>query len=319
MELATEVAGVAWRSPLTVAAGVFVPWEEGWLDLSPAAASALGALTVKSVSLDPWSGNPQPWLADVAGGLLNSVGIKNPGVDAFLATDAPRLARFGLPVVASLAGHSTAEFVELARRLTASGHFALLELNLSCPNTAASQRAFSRTPAAAAEVVAAVRRATELPLLAKLSPDAESIVEVARACEAAGVDGLTLVNALQGMGIDVATGLPRTGTRTAGFSGAGLKALALRIVWDVRAAVSLPIVGLGGIASAEDALEFLLAGASAVGVGAAALRRPGVLQEIDAGLRAHLARHGGTIADRIGLSQRLLRGGGGISVAGGFR
>jgi dihydroorotate dehydrogenase (NAD+) catalytic subunit len=298
------IAGLRWRNPVTIGAGFFVPWVPGQTERD-LPLDALGAITVKSVSLEPWAGNPPPRLYRSEHWTLNSIGIQNPGVDALVRDHLPGLRRYGVPVVGSLAAYTVRDFAELARRLEASGLVDALELNMSCPNTAREQMAFGQTPEAAGSLVGAVRAATRLPLFAKLTPDCADVPAVARACQEAGADALVLVNALPAMSLDPATGLPRTGTLTAGLSGPALKPLALRLVWQTYESVSVPIVGIGGIASAEDAMEFLLAGAAAVGVGTATIGDPEALRRIVAGLERLVAERGGDTAALTGLAHRI--------------
>jgi dihydroorotate dehydrogenase (NAD+) catalytic subunit len=298
-----QLAGLAWRNPVTVGSGFFVPWVKG-LGEDDVPLDALGAITVKSVSLVPWSGNPHPHTYRFAHGMLNSIGIINPGVEALVRDHLPSLRRYGVPVITSLAAESQADFVDLARRLDACGLTDAVEINMSCPNTARAQMAFGQSPQAAGELVAAVRAVTRLPVLAKLTPNCTDVAAVARACEAAGADGLVLINTLLAMGLDAATALPRTGTVTAGLSGPAIKPVALRIVWECREAVALPIIGLGGISCAEDALEFILAGATAVGVGTAGIGHPEMIRSLVADLEALVAARGGDTAALSGLAHR---------------
>jgi dihydroorotate dehydrogenase (NAD+) catalytic subunit len=294
-----EIAGLRWKNPVTVGSGIYAPWDPR---LTAVPLDALGAITVKSVTVRPRSGNPQPRVVQVAGGLLNSVGLANPGVEDAIAY-LPPLRRFGVPVIASLAGESTEEFAFLARRLAGTGLVDALELNLSCPNVPRGLD-FGQDPRLAAEVVEVVRSAVSLPVFAKLTPNCADVVAVARACEDAGAHALVLINTVLAMAIDVRTALPRTGTRTGGLSGPPIKPVAVRIVWDVYEAVRVPIIGMGGIATAEDALEFILAGASAVAVGTAAGLRPEVVREVVDGLEALVAERGGELRDLVGLSHR---------------
>jgi dihydroorotate dehydrogenase (NAD+) catalytic subunit len=302
--LGVRVAGMRWENPLTVASGIYVPWGRNMPQLP---LGELGAVTCKSVSVEPWDGNPQPWFADLGAelGMLNAIGIRNPGIDDYLRDHTAELVAIGRPLIQSLAAVRIEDFRRLAARFTEAGIFAALELNMSCPNTDAAQMAFGQSPEAAHELVRAVRAETDLPVIAKLTPNEADVVAVARACADAGASALTLINTVLGMDIDVKTGLPRNGIRTGGLSGPALQPLALRIVWDVHAVCDLPIIGAGGIGSAEDALKFILAGATAVAVGTAAVRRPEVMREVIAGLDAACAERGTGIAGLVGLSHRL--------------
>jgi dihydroorotate dehydrogenase (NAD+) catalytic subunit len=302
--LAVHVAGMDWENPVTVASGMYVPWGR---DMPRLPLEELGAVTCKSVSLDPWPGNPKPWFADLGAelGMLNAIGIRNPGVDEYLRQHRAELVALGRPLIQSLAAVRVEDFRRLAARVSAAGIFAALELNMSCPNTDAAQMAFGQTPEAAYDLVRAVRAETDLPVIAKLTPHAADVPAVARACAEAGAAALTLINTVLAMDIDVRTGLPRTGIRTAGLSGPAIRPLALRIVWDVYQVCQLPIIGAGGIGTAEDALKFILAGATAVAVGTAAVRRPEVMREVLAGLEAACAERGTDIQGLVGLSHRL--------------
>ncbi|HVB11281.1 MAG TPA: dihydroorotate dehydrogenase [Bacillota bacterium] len=302
--LAVSFAGMDWDNPLTVASGMYVPWGR---DMPELPLAELGAVTCKSVSVEAWPGNAKPWFADLGAGLgmLNAIGIRNPGIDTYLHDHTAELVGLGRPLIQSLAAVSLEDFRRLAARFTQAGIFAALELNMSCPNTDLAQIAFGQSPEAAYELVHAVRGETNLPVIAKLTPNAGDVPSVARACAEGGAAALTLINTVLAMDIDVKTGLPRTGIRTAGLSGPAILPLALRIVWDVFEAVDLPIIGVGGIGSAEDALKFILAGATAVAVGTAAVRRPEVMREVITGLEAACTERGVGIQDLVGLSHRL--------------
>ncbi len=303
--LAVRFAGMSWDNPLTVASGIYVPWGR---DMPQLPLGELGAVTCKSVSTEPWPGNVKPWFADLGAdlGMLNAIGIRNPGIDDYLRDFTDELRAIGRPLIQSLAAVRVEDFCRLAARFTETGLFAALELNMSCPNTDGAQMAFGQAPEPAHDLVRAVRAETDLPIIAKLTPNTADVAAVARACAEAGASALTLINTVLAMDIDVRTGLPRTGLRTAGLSGPAIRPLALRIVWDVHAAVDLPIIGAGGIGSAEEALKFILAGATAVAVGTAAVRRPPVMGEILDGLDAACAERGTDIAGLVGLSHRLL-------------
>lgn len=268
-DLRVTIAGVEWKNPVTTASGTFSPRESGaYYDLS-----RLGAVTAKGVSSVPWAGNPTPRIAETYGGMLNAVGLQNPGVDYFIAEEIPYLRQFDTKIIANVAGHTIEEYCEAAERLSAAD-VDMLELNISCPNVKEGGIGFGTDPAMAGEVTRRVRRLTKKPLIIKLTPNVTDITEIAKAVEDAGADALTLINTLLGMRIDVRRGKTVLANKTGGFSGPAIKPVAVRMVYQVRRAVGLPIIGLGGIMSGEDAAEFLMAGADAVAVGTAALVDP---------------------------------------------
>jgi len=252
----------------------------------------VGAVTVKSLTLDPWPGNPPPRLAETAGGLLNSVGLENPGVEHFVSRIWPELRLRRVPVIASLAGRTREEYAAVADRLNEARGLAALEINISCPNVKAGGLTFGSRPEDAAAVVEAVRRKTSLPLLVKLAPLTADPVGVARAVVEAGADALTVANTVPAMSIDVTARRPRLGNAVGGLSGPAIKPIILRLVWDISVTLpGVPILGLGGICTAEDALEFLLAGARAVGIGTATLLNPRAALNVLKGLVDYCRRH----------------------------
>lgn len=269
----------------------------------------LGAVTVKSLTLAPWPGNPPPRLAETPAGLLNAIGLQNPGVEHFLKEIWPPLKRLGVPVIASVAGCSPEEYAACAAKLDEAEGLAALEINISCPNVRAGGLAFGSHPETAAAVVAAVRKETDLPLLVKLAPMAADVPAVARAVVAAGADALTVANTLPGMAIDVERKRPRLGNVVGGLSGPAIKPVVLRLVWEIGGTLpDVPVLGTGGISTAEDALEFLLAGARAVGVGTATLVDPRAAAAVVAGLRDYCRRWGvRRLADLVGAARRNLR------------
>jgi dihydroorotate dehydrogenase (NAD+) catalytic subunit len=287
--LAVDVAGIRCANPVWAASGCAGYGRElaaAW------PLSALGALCVKGTSLEPWRGNPGPRVAETACGMLNAIGLQNPGVDHLLTRDLPWLVRQGTAVVVNIVGRTIEEYAAVARRLgdAPAGAVAGVELNISCPNVREGGLQFGADLGAAAEVTAAVREATSLPLLVKLSPNVTDVAAFAAAVERAGADGVSLINTLLGMRIDVAARRPILANLTGGLSGPACKPVALRMVWEVAGSVSIPVVGIGGIATGLDAAEFLLAGASAVQVGTAIFRDPWapvrVRDELEAWLRA---------------------------------
>ncbi len=245
----------------------------------------LGTFSFKGTTREPRFGNPTPRIAEYAGGLLNAVGLQNPGVDAVIAEELPKLARvFHKPVMANVSGFSVVEYAEVCEKLGAEEQVGWLEVNISCPNVHGSGAAFGASPEMAAEVTRAVRAVTKKPVIMKLSPAAADIAAVARACEDAGADGVSLINTLPGMRIDLKRRAPLLANGTGGMSGPGMLPLAVRMVYQVYEAVSIPIVGMGGVNCAEDVLELMLAGATAVGVGAANLVEPFACRQIVADL-----------------------------------
>lgn len=282
-DLTVSLGALELRSPLIAAAGT-VGSVYDFADV--AALEVYGAAVAKSVSHEPWPGRPPPRIAPAGIGMLNGIGIQNPGIDEW-RTNMPDVSTLPVPVWGSAVGTSPAEFALVAKGLTAAG-VAAVEVNLSCPNLEEGTM-FALDPGAAGKVVAAVRDATDLPLGAKLSPNSEDIVGAARAVTEAGADFLVLTNTVWGMGIDLATQRPALSGEVGGYSGPPLKPIALRCVWEVAAALEVPIVGCGGIRTGEDVIEYFLAGASAVAIGSAHFAEPRVgtrvLRQVDAWCR----------------------------------
>ncbi len=252
----------------------------------------LGAIICKATTLEPRAGNPQPRLYETPAGLLNSIGLQNPGVEALIREKAPIWANWEVPVLVNIAGESVAEFARLAELLDGVPGVAGLEVNISCPNVDAGHVAFGTRPQSAAAVTRAVVEATGLPVMVKLSPNAPDVVAVALAVEEAGAHCLSLINTILGMAIDVKRRRPVFARTTAGLSGPGIKPIALRLVYEVAQAVHIPVVGIGGIATAADALEFLMAGATAVQVGTANFVRPRAALDVLEGIEAFLVGEG---------------------------
>ncbi len=287
MELSTEVqiGALTLRNPVMTGSGTFGFGSEmaGIIDLNQ-----LGAIVVKSTSREPRLGNPTPRIVETPSGLLNAIGLQNGGVDNFIAEKLPFLRQFDVPVIVNLVGYSVDDYVFLAETLTQAGGVHALEINISCPNVKHGCD-FSAAPALTAELVAAVRRATSLPLITKLSPNVTDVVAIARAASDAGSDALSLINTLLGTAIDAKKRRFRLANITGGLSGPAVKPVALRMVWQThRALPHVPIIGMGGIANATDAVEFLLAGATAVSVGTATFINPTAALDIVHGLRAYL-------------------------------
>lgn len=243
--------------------------------------NCLGTFSFKGTTRKPRLGNPQPRIAEMQSGMLNAVGLQNPGVDAVIAEELPKLARvFRKPVMANVSGFSLDEYVEVCQKLDTCPQVGWLEVNISCPNVHGGGMSFGTCPEAAAEVTAAVKKVTKKPVIVKLSPNVTDIVSIAKACEDAGADGISLINTMLGMRIDLRTRRPIIANKMGGFSGPAIFPVALRMVYQVANAVNVPVVGMGGVSSAEDVVEMMLAGATAVEVGAANLVNPYVCRDI---------------------------------------
>ncbi len=286
--LAVTVAGVTFRNPVITASGACGFGRE-YNHFYPL--SRLGGISVKGMTLRPQEGNLPPRVAETPAGMLNSVGLQNPGVDAFLQDELPWLEKQDTRIIANVAGHTVEDCEEIARRIEGSA-VDMIELNISCPNVKQGGAAFGTSCMAAAEVTAAVRRYTTKPLMVKLSPNVTSITEIARAVEAAGADAVSLINTLLGMRIDLRTRRPILRNNVGGLSGPAVFPIAVRMVWQVANAVKIPVVGMGGIATWQDAVEMMMAGASAVQVGAAAFSDPMAPVKIVDGLAEYCADQG---------------------------
>ena len=265
----------------------------------------LGAIVCKGVTLLPRDGNPQPRIAETAGGVLNSIGLQNIGVSALVEEMAPVWASWRVPVIVNIAGETVNDYAELASWLEGVAGVSALEVNISCPNVTAGGAEFGSEPGMAARVTSAVKEATSLPLLVKLTPNSSDILRVAIAVAKAGADALTLINTLKGMVIDVARRRPLLGGITGGLSGPAIKPVALAMVYEVAGAVGVPVIGCGGIATASDALEFIMAGASAVQVGTAGFTNPRASLEVLEGIEEFMAKEGvADITELIGAARR---------------
>lgn len=288
-DLSVNLAGINLRNPVMTASGTFGYGEEfaEYCDLEK-----IGAFVTKGLSLKPRAGNPTPRIVETPGGMLNAIGLQNVGIDAFIAKKVPFLRTVDTPAVANYFGNTVEEYVEMTRRLDVIPEVAALEINISCPNVKQGGIVFGTDPDCAASVVSACREATVKPLIVKLSPNVTDIVAMARACEDAGADCLSLINTLTGMAIDLNRRRPVLANVTGGFSGPAIKPIALRMVWQVARAVKVPIIGIGGIMNATDALEFILAGATAVQVGTASFINPGAAAQIADDMAAWMAANG---------------------------
>jgi dihydroorotate dehydrogenase (NAD+) catalytic subunit len=288
-DLSVKVAGLLLRNPVMAASGTFASGREfsDFVDVS-----RLGAIVTKGVSPVPWAGNDSPRIAETASGMLNSIGLQNPGVEVFCARDLVWLAQRDVPAIVNVCGHSAEDYVAVVRRLESERAVAGYEVNISCPNVDAGGMAFGTACGPAAEITRAVRAVTDRPLIVKLSPNVTDVTEIARAVEDAGADAVSLINTLLGMAIDARTRRPKLARVVGGLSGPAIKPVALRMVWQVASAVAIPVIGCGGIMTGEDAVEFLLAGATAVQVGTANFVDPASTVHVIDGIAAYCAAHG---------------------------
>jgi dihydroorotate dehydrogenase (NAD+) catalytic subunit len=295
--LAVKVGALELRNPVLTASGTFgygLEYDD-FFDVAE-----LGGICTKGLSLAPRAGNPPERICETPASMLNAIGLANVGVEAFCREKLPKLRERGVTVVANIFASSTEDFVAIAERLEAEAGVHALELNVSCPNVSHGGIEFGKDPRLAAQVTAAVRKASKLPLWVKMSPEAGDIVAVAKACEDAGADALTAINTIRGMTIDVDAERPRLANRTGGFSGPALRPIALRIVWDLAGAVSIPIIGIGGISTWRDAVEFLLAGATAIQVGTASFADPCAAKKVLDGLASYCEKKSTTAAALVG-------------------
>ena len=285
--LATNIAGIAMRTPVLTASGTFGFGEEftDFVDLS-----RLGAVVVKGTTLHPRPGNDGVRIAETPSGMLNCIGLENPGVEFFLHDILPRVSRYGMNIIVNISGSSAEEYGILAKKLDVSG-IAGIELNVSCPNVKEGGIIFGTSPEAVRSVVQAAKANTKKPVILKLSPNITDIVPIAQAAEAAGADALSLINTLLGLAVDIHSRRPVLGNITGGLSGPAVKPVALRLVWQTAQAVNIPIIGMGGIMTADDAVEFFLAGASAVAVGTANFIDPTATEKIIQGIDDYLVRY----------------------------
>jgi dihydroorotate dehydrogenase (NAD+) catalytic subunit len=287
VDLSVDIAGLSLANPVMVASGTFASGQEyaEFVDLS-----RLAAIVTKGVSAEPWAGNESPRMAETASGMLNSIGLQNPGVDAFIEKDLAYLADIDVPVIVNVSGHSVEGYADVIARLE-DHDVAAYELNISCPNVDEGGMAFGTTCAGAAEVTRACRALTSRPLIVKLSPNVTDIVEIAQSVADEGADAVSLINTLLGMAIDAESRTAKLARVVGGLSGPAIKPVALRMVWQVSSAVDVPVIGMGGIMCAEDAVEFMLAGASAVAVGTANFVDPTVTMRIIDGLAEYCNAH----------------------------
>lgn len=288
--LKVNFAGVEFQNPITTASGTFGSGMEysEFVDLNK-----LGAVTTKGVADHPWPGNPTPRVAEVKGGMLNAIGLQNPGIDTFIERDLPFLQKFDTKVIVNVCGHSEDEYLNVVRRLAkddVKDMVDLLEINISCPNVKEGGISFGTNPKGVEEITKAIKKEAVQPVVMKLSPNVTSITEIAKAAEAGGADGVSLINTITGMKIDIERQSFVLANKTGGMSGPGVHPVAVRMVYEVANAVSIPIIGMGGVETAEDAIEMMLAGATMVSVGTANFYNPYATTEVVDGLEAYLNR-----------------------------
>ena len=287
MNLSVDIAGVTMKNPVTTGSGTFgsgVEFSE-FVDLSK-----LGAVTTKGVANVPWPGNSVPRVAEVYGGMLNAIGLQNPGIDVFVERDIPYLKKAGATIIVNVCGKSEKDYLEVVERL-ADQPVDLLEINVSCPNVKEGGIAFGQDPKALYDITKAVKAKAKQPIIMKLSPNVTDITEMAKAAVDAGSDALSLINTLTGMKIDIERRDFVLANKTGGMSGPAIKPVAVRMVYQVANAVDVPIIGMGGISTAEDALEFIMAGATAVSVGTANFINPATTLEVVDGIKTYMERH----------------------------
>lgn len=298
VDLTTRIGALTLANPVMPASGTFGPELAQVFDLD-----ALGALVTKSITPEPRAGNPLPRLCETEAGVLNSIGIPGKGLVHFCTVGMPDWRRFKAPLVVSISAPTVAAFAEAAAMLAATPGIAAIEANISCPNLEEDGRAFAMHPHSAAAAIAAMRAACHLPLWAKLSPNTADIAAVAHAVEDAGADAVVVANTILGLAIDIERAVPKLGSGMGGFSGPGFKPIALRLVWQCAQAVRVPVIGVGGISNAEDAVEFMMAGATAVQVGTASFISPTAMLGVLQGLSAFCTRRGfARSADLTGLA-----------------
>lgn len=298
MNMSVNIAGVEWKNPVTVASGTFGSGAEfdAFVDLN-----RLGAVTTKGVANIPWAGNPTPRVAETCGGMMNAVGLQNPGIDLFCKRDIPFLRQYDTKIIVNVCGKSTEDYCEVVERL-ADEDIDMMEINISCPNVKEGGIAFGQNPKAAEEITKAVKKYAKQPVIMKLSPNVTDIGEMAKAVEAGGADAISLINTITGMKIDIHRRQFVLANRTGGVSGPAIHPIAVRMVYQAANAVQVPIIGMGGISCAEDAIEMILAGASAISVGTANFHNPAITMEIVDGIAEYMEKYGfQTVKEMVGL------------------
>ena len=288
MQTTVEIAGVTFKNPVMTASGTFGSGMEysEFVDLN-----RLGAVVTKGVANVPWPGNPTPRVAEVYGGMLNAIGLQNPGIDTFLKRDLPFLEQYDTGIIVNVCGKSIEDYLDVVEKLGDTS-VDLLEINVSCPNVKEGAIAFGQDPKMLTEITSRIKKVSKKPIIMKLSPNVTDIAEMARAAEAAGADAISLINTITGMKIDVERRKFVLANKTGGLSGPAIKPVAVRMVYQASRAVKIPVIGMGGIATAEDALEFILAGATAVAVGAMNFVDPYTTVKVADGIEEYMNRHG---------------------------
>ncbi len=298
MNTSVNLCGVTLKNPVMTASGTFGSGMEysEFVDLN-----RLGAVVTKGVANVPWPGNPTPRVAETCGGMLNAIGLQNPGIDVFVKRDIPFLKQFDTRIIVNVCGKSESDYLEVVERLS-SEPVDMLEINISCPNVKEGGIAFGQNAANIEHITSAIKKIARQPVIMKLSPNVTDITEMARAAEAGGADAVSLINTITGMKIDINRQTFALANRTGGLSGPAIKPVAVRMVYQVKQAVSIPIIGMGGIATAEDALEFILAGATAVSVGTANFNNPRATLDVIEGIERYMqAKNVSDINDLIGI------------------
>ena len=297
MNMKVNIAGVEWKNPVTVASGTFGSGAEysDFVDLNK-----LGAVTTKGVANVPWAGNATPRVAETPSGMMNAIGLQNPGIELFCERDIPYLKQFDTKIIVNVCGHAPEEYLAVVERL-ADEPIDMMEINISCPNVNAGFLAFGQDARNVEELTAQIKKLAKQPVIMKLTPNVTDITEIAKAAEAGGADAVSLINTLTGMKIDINRKTFAVANKTGGVSGPAVHPIAVRMVYQVAQAVQIPIIGMGGIASAEDAIEMILAGATAVSVGTANFQNPAVTMEIVEGIERYMEKyHVSDIKELIG-------------------
>ena len=288
MNMKVNIAGVEWKNPVTVASGTFGSGEEfsEFVDLN-----RLGAVTTKGVANVPWPGNPTPRVAEVYGGMMNAIGLQNPGIELFCQRDIPFLKQFDTRIIVNVCGHAPEEYLAVVERL-AEEPIDMMEINISCPNVNAGFLAFGQDAKHVEELTGQIRKLAKQPVIMKLTPNVTDITEIAKAAEAGGADAVSLINTLTGMKIDIHSRTFALANKTGGVSGPAIHPIAVRMVYQTAQAVKIPVIGMGGIATAEDAIEMLLAGATAVSVGTANFSDPKTAEKVVKGIEEYMKQYG---------------------------
>ena len=298
MNMKVNIAGVEWKNPVTVASGTFGSGAEysDFVDLNK-----LGAVTTKGVANVPWAGNATPRVAETPSGMMNAIGLQNPGIELFCERDIPYLKQFDTKIIVNVCGHAPEEYLAVVERL-ADEPIDMMEINISCPNVNAGFLAFGQDARNVEELTAQIKKLAKQPVIMKLTPNVTDITEIAKAAEAGGADAVSLINTLTGMKIDINRKTFAVANKTGGVSGPAVHPIAVRMVYQVAQAVQIPIIGMGGIASAEDAIEMILVGASAVSVGTANFYNPTITMDVVEGIEQYMKKNGfESVADMVGI------------------